>query len=316
MNRIDTILKNEDLLAGAAPAVVEAAKRAQAGEPLPVDEPGEDAGCPYDICGGAGFVRRDLPPAHPQFGESVPCRCTRERRLRERAEELLRESGLRRKLRHMTFDSFAPSDAVRPPEEIPRVFRRLAASTWERRELEEEWSQMWDSLEAAGGHVAHLEETVEICRQYAAAPAGWLVLVGPTGTGKTHLAAAIVHARLEALEPATIISFPRLLSFLKRGFNNDARDFDERFDKVLQYPLLCLDDIGAENETGWAAEKLFEIVDYRHNADLPTVVTTNVPLSLLDDRVASRIQDGAWLSDGAATVRWVLAGDYRRERRT
>jgi hypothetical protein len=51
--------------------------------------------------------------------------------------------------------------------------------------------------------------------------------------------------------------------------------YDELFDKVREAGVLVLDDLGAENATAWATEKLFQIINYRYNYRMPTVITTN-----------------------------------------
>ena len=52
-----------------------------------------------------------------------------------------------------------------------------------------------------------------------------------------------------------------------------------------------LDDLGTQNTTAWAREKLFQIINYRYTHKLPTVVTTNIGLNEIDERVSSRLQD-------------------------
>jgi hypothetical protein len=56
-------------------------------------------------------------------------------------------------------------------------------------------------------------------------------------------------------------------------------------------PLLVLDDLGAESGTPWADEKLFQLMNYRYNACLPTVFTTSVTLNSMPSRVATRLMD-------------------------
>jgi DNA replication protein DnaC len=64
------------------------------------------------------------------------------------------------------------------------------------------------------------------------------------------------------------------------------------FERVREAGLLVLDDLGAENGTAWATEKLFQIINYRYNFRMPTVVTTNSRLlSHMDERLASRLSD-------------------------
>ena len=77
-------------------------------------------------------------------------------------------------------------------------------------------------------------------------------------------------------------------------------------------PLLVLDDLGAESSTAWAEEKLYQIIVHRHEARLPTVITTVSMIEELEDtksRIASRLVDGM-------VVNWVpiSAPNYRDQR--
>jgi len=128
--------------------------------------------------------------------------------------------------------------------------------------------------------------------EFAERPDGWLVLLGGVGTGKTHLAAAIGNRRLELGEPAIFIVVPDLLDHLRATFSpsNDT-SFDDLFESVKTAPLLILDDLGTQTTTQWATEKLFQILNYRYMNRLATVVTSNVPLEELGDRLASRMAD-------------------------
>jgi DNA replication protein DnaC len=76
---------------------------------------------------------------------------------------------------------------------------------------------------------------------------------------------------------------------------------------VRTVPLLVLDDLGTENATSWAREKLFQIINYRYQERLPTVVTTNHTLDELEPRLVSRLADRRY----SQVVR-IEARDYRR----
>ena len=56
--------------------------------------------------------------------------------------------------------------------------------------------------------------------------------------------------------------------------DSDVR-FDARWEAVRTVDLLALDDFGAQSDTAWAREKLYQLVTNRVNNDLPTVVTSN-----------------------------------------
>lgn len=133
----------------------------------------------------------------------------------------------------------------------------------------------------------------EIAMDYGKNPNGWLVLVGPYGCGKTHLAAAIANYALRTQHMRPIFAVvPDLLDYLRATFAPDSgSSYDKRFHAVRTTELLVLDDLGTENTTPWAREKLFQIVNHRYMERLPTVFTTNVDLDSLDGRIRSRLCD-------------------------
>ncbi len=117
-------------------------------------------------------------------------------------------------------------------------------------------------------------------RHYAQSLNGWLLLQGGYGCGKTHLAAAIANYAVGMGVPTLFLTVPDLLDTLRFAYNAEDTTFEERFDEIRNAKLLVLDDFGTQNATGWAQEKLFQIVNYRYINKLPTVVTTNL---LLDE---------------------------------
>ena len=133
----------------------------------------------------------------------------------------------------------------------------------------------------------------EVAREFAREPKGWLVLSGPSGCGKTHLAAAIANQRIHEGHQAFFMIVPDLLDHLRTTFSpNSDVSYDELFERVRNSTLLVLDDLGSQSSTPWAEEKLFQILNHRFNAELPTVVTIS-DLAELDERLAARLQDPA-----------------------
>ncbi|HJN93809.1 MAG TPA: ATP-binding protein [Dehalococcoidia bacterium] len=131
-----------------------------------------------------------------------------------------------------------------------------------------------------------------VCRDWAAAPKGWMTLVGETGTGKTHLAAATARLRLEEGDTVFFAVVPDLLDHLRRTYNpNESASFDDVFDDLRAADLLVLDDLGAHSTTAWAQEKLYQLFSYRYLQAKPTVITTNLNPEELDPRLASRLLD-------------------------
>jgi DNA replication protein DnaC len=144
---------------------------------------------------------------------------------------------------------------------------------------------------------------------FSQAPQGWLVLYGPKGTGKSHLAAAIAN-HLETLpeDERPLVMFltaPDLLDLLRSGYR--AGDYDELLTLCREVDLLILDDLGVEQGTDWATEKLFQIVNYRYQTELPTVVVTNHRLEELESRIRDRLSD-----DDLCTKFQIVAPTYRQ----
>jgi DNA replication protein DnaC len=229
------------------------------GEPPPPDAEAEhtNGAPPCPVCGGAGFVSRNVPVDHPYFGQAIPCACKEAELAERRRARLERLSNLGALTRH-TFDTLV-ADGRSPETPEHRHRFRLA---------------------------------VQAARSFASDPQGWLVLVGPPGSGKTHLAAAIANARIAAGEPALFVVVPDLLDHLRSTFA-PASDvsYDEMFENLRTAPLLILDDLGTQSSTPWAMEKLYQLLNARYNGRLPTVVTTNRPLQDLDERLRVRVTD-------------------------
>jgi DNA replication protein DnaC len=161
----------------------------------------------------------------------------------------------------------------------------------------------------------NLDEAYRVAFDFAKNPEGWLVFMGQTGCGKTHLAAAIVNYRYEAGKPALFVVVPEFLDHLRSTFSPDSKvSYDEVFEIVKTAPLLVLDDFGEQSTTPWAREKLYQMLNYRYNSRLPTVVTTRYSFDELLGEVDSAISSR--LVDGQTSVPFnIMAPDYRGDRK-
>ena len=155
-----------------------------------------------------------------------------------------------------------------------------------------------------------LEQAYQRAQHYAERPQGWLLLQGGFGVGKTHLAAAVANRAVVAGVPTLFVTVPDLLDGLRAAYAAEDTSFEERFEQVRGAGLLVLDDFGTQNATGWAREKLFQILNYRYNGRLPTVITVGRPLEELPDAWVSRMYD-----DKVSLLFRIEAPDYRGLRR-
>jgi len=138
-----------------------------------------------------------------------------------------------------------------------------------------------------------LRSVLGAASEYAEQPMGWLLLRGPYGVGKTHIAAAIANRVAGSGMTVLFVVTADLLDHLRATFQPASPvSYDQRFSKVRRAWLLVLDDLGSQNSTPWAKEKLFQILNYRYMAGLPTIMTVaSHDWSDVDERLQSRLQD-------------------------
>ena len=216
-------------------------------------------------------MRTDVPLDHPNFGRLQICVC-RQRDVSEQVRNRLYSLSHLDELKELTFESFEP-----------RGQKNLG-------------EKQADSLDRAFNQARHFAQNLN----------GWLLLRGGYGSGKTHLAAGIANFAVGMGVPTLFLTVPDLLDMLRFSYDSEDTTFERRFDEIRNAPLLVLDDFGTQNATGWAQEKLFQIINFRYINKLPLVVTTNLGLDEIDARIRSRLTDPELVSD----VR-INAPDYR-----
>lgn len=137
-----------------------------------------------------------------------------------------------------------------------------------------------------------------------------IVMLGPVGTGKTHLAAAVCSVLMrEHLRSVVFATWSQILRRLRQTYDSKGEASEEQVIKALiGCDLLCIDDLGRERPSEWSREKIFDVVDARYCLKKPLMITTNYALQDLSlrigDAAASRIAERCHVS----TFR---AGDYR-----
>lgn len=139
-----------------------------------------------------------------------------------------------------------------------------------------------------------------------------ILLSGGVGSGKTFFSAAVANAVIDMSRisdddaeragkgimyrkytPVRFTSTVELLEQLKATYNagSGTETAQNITDRLKKAPLLVLDDMGAEKPSEWVSERLFEIVDYRYNEELPVIITTNATPQELKQKIGERSFD-------------------------
>ena len=211
-----------------------------------------------EICRGRGFVR--LSGQSPRNIAPSPCRCTLETRNSTSHQRLLANSNIGA-LSRMSLRTFAASTDSPTETHRQREIRR---------------------------------STLTAAEAFAQKPDGWLVILGPPGSGKTHLAAGIVMDCIEANQPALYLSAPDYLDAMRSaiGTRNEQAPADT-YAHLADTPLLVLDGLDTTGISTWAKEKVFQIINHRYNSRKPTVITSSSPAAALDSAIAIKLLDPA-----------------------
>jgi DNA replication protein DnaC len=132
------------------------------------------------------------------------------------------------------------------------------------------------------------------------------------GTGKSHIALAIGWSWIACGKMVLYYQVEDLLDALRSGYSTWQRGDPEGYSMILHFAqnvrLLILDDLGAQDEKVWATTKLDQIINSRYLNGKPLLVTTNMALDKLPERIADRLSEGMLIH---------LTGEsYRKKKRS
>lgn len=164
------------------------------------------------------------------------------------------------------------------------------------------------------------KEAFDACSRYANDPMimerkrNGLLIVGGYGTGKTHLAAATSNALIGKGKPVLFGTFISHLENLRQEFDNTSQR--TYLSKMKVTPVLVIDDLGKEKKSEWTRQVLFDVINYRYEHLLPTIITTNLASEDNFDALANHVEGAVWsrLCEMCHVVA-TKGTDYRQETR-
>ena len=197
-------------------------------------------------------LRRNGMDKHP-----VLCKCAAKARAEKESEE--------KKEQHRRNVTMLQAEA----------FRDIPAALWR-----------FDAVPVMTAQLSKAKQYVENWDSFKRDEIG-LLLFGNVGTGKSYAAGCTANALIDRLESVLFVGMSDVVNRMQGNFGTDR---DHYMKSLMRPDLLILDDLGAERNTSFGKERVFDVVDKRLLTGKPMIVTTNIPLSVmkqaadLDDR--------------------------------
>ncbi|WP_405531575.1 ATP-binding protein [Streptomyces avidinii] len=108
--------------------------------------------------------------------------------------------------------------------------------------------------------------------------AGFLLLTGSFGTGKTHESYGALRRIAEAgpeRYEVIAITAPDMYALMRPGGSERGTEYEVK--RLKKIPLLLIDDLGTEKISEFTEEATYRLLNERYNESLPTLITSNLP---------------------------------------
>ncbi len=199
---------------------------------------------------GAQPLAADKPGAsigEPKMVWAVPCDCT----TGDRTERALSRARVPERYRHCDFENYETDNEI---ENAPR--EQLAS--WNR------------SLAQAKLIVERFAQEFPVGSEHG------LLLIGPCGVGKTHLAVSALKEIVLRGHTGLFYDYRELLKQIQDSYNAESQATEMGvLEPVLKAEVLVLDDVGSSKPSMWALETVGHVLNTRYNEKRVTLLTTN-----------------------------------------
>ncbi|MGA9629797.1 MAG: ATP-binding protein, partial [Candidatus Acidiferrales bacterium] len=187
----------------------------------------------------------------PKMVWAVPCDCT----MGDKTERVLAKARVPDRYRHCDFENFEADNEIENAtrEQLAAWNRSLAQAKLIVQRFAEEFSPVRDMQNDQG-----------------------LLLMGPCGAGKTHLAVSALKEIVQRGHSGLFYDYRELLKEIQDSYNAESQSTEMSvLEPVLKVEILVLDDVGSSKPSPWALETVGHILNTRYNEKRVTILTTN-----------------------------------------
>jgi len=217
------------------------------------------------LCGDVGFIRRDVPVGHAEFGRLILCAC-QQKRISERLQMTM---GTKFNKQKMFADVLERGAGSRAMKRAALVF-----------------------VETPFGFLTIFGMTVVGTPSSA------------NGNGKTTCLQAIVNECVERGIASVYLTASDMIEFLKAGIGDEDYDVESRLGVLSGIPVLCIDELSQPSWTDWVEDKMSTLINRRYSGDVGTVLALdNNPATFLHRRIYSRLQEGVLIQNSDPDMR-------------
>jgi DNA replication protein DnaC len=150
-------------------------------------------------------------------------------------------------------------------------------------------------------YVSHYELAIETGR--------CLVLLGATGTGKTHLACGLLRHVIEKGGTGQYTTVMDMLGRIKATFAGKGETETNVMDELTKCDLLVIDEVGRSLDSNYEVAQFFRVLDKRYQWQKPTVLATNLTQPKLREFLGEAVVDRLREAGGA-----LLSFDWASQR--
>jgi len=208
------------------------------------------------LCRGTGWK---LVPRADGAASSVAVAC--DCGMQERAVRVMERARIPKRYEHCDFESYSTEVASTPQERLSLQQAKLSAQSF--------------------------------VRDYPGSSEKGLLLMGPSGVGKTHLAVAAVKELIQRGHAGLFCDYRELLKEIQASYNPASESTEMRIlEPIRTVEILVLDDLGASKPSDWVRDIVGIVLNARYNESRTTIITTNYLDNPTSEGEAARLPGG------------------------